>query len=371
MDRLIQYIRILLILTCSISVWGLDAMAEQTVLGKRVPAEWEPQEAMWLQWPGPYEKSFEVAFVAMTGVIVQYQTLHVLCNSVQILKQAQAALENAGINRNHENLVWHMIRNDNAWMRDNGPVYVIVGDEMRIQNWQFDAWGGAFGRDVPFAKDNLVPIEVARYLDMPVEQVDIVHERGNLEFNGSDTLILNWSVLGDPARNPGYTKQSAESDLQHHFGVSRIIFIEGIPENDLTKGHVDGIARFINQNTVVVPKCTSNSRCKPGDGRDDTVYERAAARISEAGLTVIRDPIEAAVKFGGKTFDTNYTNWVVGNGFVILVGFDNPATDSAAKSRVESYFPGRDVHVIQMLDSWASGGGAHCHLNDQPALVED
>jgi agmatine/peptidylarginine deiminase len=23
---------------------------------KRVPAEWEPQEAIWLQWPGRWEK---------------------------------------------------------------------------------------------------------------------------------------------------------------------------------------------------------------------------------------------------------------------------------------------------------------------------
>jgi hypothetical protein len=25
------------------------------------------------------------------------------------------------------------------------------------------------------------------------------------------------------------------------------------------------------------------------------------------------------------------------------------------------------VHVIEMLSSWAAGGGAHCHTNDQPA----
>ena len=61
-------------------------------------------------------------------------------------------------------------------------------------------------------------------------------------------------------------------------------------------------------------------------------------------------------------------NWVVGNGFVIVVGFDNPVTDAAAKARIESYYPGRDVHVIDMLASWDSGGGAHCHTNDQPSL---
>jgi PKD repeat protein len=52
---------------------------------------------------------------------------------------------------------------------------------------------------------------------------------------------------------------------------------------------------------------------------------------------------------------------------VILVGFDNPTTDDAAKAQLEQWFPGRDVHVIEMLDSWIAGGGVHCHTNDQPA----
>ena len=40
---------------------------------------------------------------------------------------------------------------------------------------------------------------------------------------------------------------------------------------------------------------------------------------------------------------------------------------AAARKRIEGYFPGRDVHVIEMLASWYDGGGVHCHSNDQPA----
>ena len=81
---------------------------------------------------------------------------------------------------------------------------------------------------------------------------------------------------------------------------------------------------------------------------------------------MIREPIQGTSRFRNETFDTNYLNWIVGNGFVIAVGFDNPETDAVAKARIEGYFPGRDVHVIEMLASWAAGGGAHCHTNDQP-----
>ncbi len=342
--------------------------ATQTHGERRVPAEWEPQQATWLQWPGPYERVFEPAFAKMSAIITRYQNLHILVDDDTICDRAQVAISNAGADPYHPNITWHAIPNDSAWMRDNGPVFVLVGDELRVQNWEFNAWGGAFGSDIPYAKDNAVPDKVGDYLNLPVERIGIVHERGNLEFNGDDTVIANWSTLGDPARNPGYSKEQAAEDFKRHFGVSNVIFVEGIPQNDLTKGHIDGIARFISRDTVVVPQCTSSSKCKPGDGKDDAVYNAAAESIKAAGFNVIRDPIEGIAIFGGKQFDTNYTNWLVGNGFVLVVGFGNASTDAAAKSIIEDYFPSRDVHVIKMLRSWASGGGVHCHTNDQPAV---
>ena len=334
---------------------------------KRVPAEWEPQAAIWLQWPGRWERAYEPAFAKISAVIAGYETLHIIHGSSKIRQDARAAISRHGGDPDHPNIVWHAVPNDSAWMRDNGPVYVVDGDELRIQSWGFDAWGGAFGADVPYAHDNEVPSAVGAYLNLPVDKIDIVHERGNLEFNGVDTVILNWSVLGDPRRNPDYTKQRAEADLKAHFGVTKVVFVEGVPEGDLTNGHIDGIARFIDPATVVVPDCTAGSKCRPGNG-DDVVYDRAAATIEAAGFTVLRDPIEGSVTYRGESYDTNYMNWLVGNGFVIAVGFGDPAADAAAKARLEGYFPERDVYVIEMLGSWAAGGGVHCHTNDQPEV---
>ena len=62
-----------------------------------------------------------------------------------------------------------------------------------------------------------------------------------------------------------------------------------------------------------------------------------------------------------------YTNWPVGNGFVIAVGFDHPQADATAKTRIQSYFPDRDINMIGMLESWPASGGVHCHTNDHPA----
>ena len=334
---------------------------------KRVPAEWEPQEAIWMQWPGYWEKDYEITFAKMADIISRYEKLHILYKTDKIYANAQKAISDIGGNPKNTNIFWHKVPYNNAWMRDNGPVYVLNYNELRIQNWDFNAWGGAFGLDIPFTLDNKIPDKVGTILNLPVDYVNIVHERGNLEFNGLDTVILNWSTIGDPSGNLHYNKQRAEHDLKTLFGVTNVIFIEGIPSGDRTKGHVDGIARFIGTSTVVVVQCTSRSLCQT-DSKDADIYDKAAKIIQEAGLNVIREPIEGFVKYNNQMFDTNYMNWLVGNGFVIAPGFGKLETDLAAKSRIESYFPNREVHIIEMLSSWAAGGGVHCHTNDQPAF---
>ena len=357
----------IILITFFSSVMSVNQASEFDHKSKRVPAEWEAQEATWIQWPGYWEKESETVFAKIADIVSRYQKLHILFHSDEIYADARGALDDLGVDAQHTNIHWHPVPYDNSWMRDNGPVYVFHDNEIRIQNWNFNAWGGAFGSDIPFNLDNAVPDNVGEILDIPVDHVAVVHERGNLEFNGSDTVILNWSTIGDPNRNLNYSKKQAERDLKKYFGVQQVIFIEGIPDGDLTKGHIDGIARFIDPNTVVVVQCTSRSLCRP-DGRDAKIYDRAAEIIEKAGFNVIREPIEGFVSHKGQMFDTNYMNWLVGNGFVIAPGFGNLKTDLAAKSRIEIYFPDRDVYLIEMLNSWSAGGGVHCHTNDQPAF---
>lgn len=348
---------------CLMSV-ALSSLAG--AITRRIPAEFEPQEAIWLQWPGAFEKTYEPAYAEITNVIVQYEKLHILYDRNAIRNQARTAITNAGGDPDHPNIIWRNIANENAWMRDNGPVYVVQDGQMRIQDWEFDAWGGAFGI-FPYEDDNAVPIEVGAVLGMPVDHVDIVHERGNLEFNGIDTVVLNWNVIGNPNRGNGYAnKAAAEVDLKNWFGVSNVIWADGPISGDDTGGHIDGIARFIDARRVVVGDCTVNGHCQPGDS-DDQVYDGTAAELSTLGFEVIRMEFDAAISYGGYTFDADYMNWGVGNGWVILVGFNNPATDNAAKAQLEEWFPDRDVYVIEMLESWIAGGGVHCHTNDQPA----
>ena len=47
----------------------------------RVPAEWEPQEAMWLQWSQFFESTYEPAFAPIVTTILGYEDVHILVHN--------------------------------------------------------------------------------------------------------------------------------------------------------------------------------------------------------------------------------------------------------------------------------------------------
>ena len=281
------------------------------------------------------------AFANIIRVVQDYEPVHLLTSSSSEQVAAQQFLNTYEVPET--NLTWHIVPIDNSWLRDNGPVYVTDNSDLWIQNWQFDAWGGNFGADIPYVNDNKVPAYIGQYLGMTVEDYpDYVLEKGNLEFNGANTLVLNWDCQDD--RNPGLEQAEHEAILTAAFGVSQIIWAYGHDPEDGTTGHIDGTARFVNSQTLVV-----------ADYWGSTTEEELATTAAEAGLTVVRYPGDP--------------NWLVGNGFVAAMASGDSSTDAQLKAQLESLFPDRDIHMIDVSAIADAGGGIHCVTNDQPASV--
>lgn len=305
----------------------------------RVPAEWEPHAATWMQWPRYYEAQLRPAFSEIIAVVKQYEPVHLIANSDEEKVEAQSYLQKRGLSQ--ANIIWHTYPTDNSWMRDNGPIYVTDGKRTRVQNWHFDAWGGNFGAEVTSSRDNEIPRKVAKYLKMNTQdQQSYVLEKGNLEFNGKDVLVLNWDCQNQ--RNPGLSKEEHESILRRAFGVSKIIWAYGYDPEDLTTGHIDGIARFINANTLAITDTGFSTELDLA-----TVAERE-------GLNVVwydGDP-----------------NWLVGNGFIVAAADRDESVNQLLREQLQQFFPQRDVHLINVDAISESGGGIHCVTNDQPLV---
>jgi agmatine deiminase len=343
-----------LLIGCSQMLASDDDMTESPA-SRRVPAEWEPHESTWLQWPKGWEKGYQGTFSEIVNVLQAYEPVNLIVEDEIGLEVARNFLDKQGVPL--DNILWHVMPYDWAWMRDNGPVWVETSEGVILQDWGFNAWGEI---TPDFDKDDAVPCNVAEVEGIDCEKHELIYERGTLEFNGAGTLIASWPVMQN--RNPDITKAQAEAAFQEAFGVDQIIWILGAPRGDITGGHVDGIARFINETTVVVARHVDQ------DHPEADLYENAADTIAKAGFEVRRLDIPGYVSYRGARMPAIYVNWLVANDVVVMTGFGETDWDNAAKETVESYFPGRDVVVIETLDLWYSGGGVHCVTNDQPKM---
>ncbi|MBN4052619.1 agmatine deiminase family protein [bacterium AH-315-K20] len=323
----------------------------------RVAAEWEEHEATWMQWPRSFETSYQPNFANIIGALQAYETVNILVRNASSRTQAEGFLQAAGVPLT--NIRFHIMPYNWAWMRDNGPVWVEVDGEMTVQDWGFDGWGGIA---TPWGLDDAVPCLVASALGLACnDHAELIMERGSVEFNGIGTAILSWPVQRD--RNPGWTKAQMEAVFMDAWGVSKITWLLSAPEDDeFTGGHVDGIARFINPNTVVVARQADQNH------PDAWVYDQAADIIETDGFQVVRLDIPGMVVYRGVPMSANPINWLVANGVVVVPGFDHPEWDAQAKAQIEGFFPDRDVKVVEVLEIWYWGGGVHCVTNDQPAL---
>ncbi|WP_299472905.1 agmatine/peptidylarginine deiminase [uncultured Roseibium sp.] len=301
----------------------------------RVPAEWESQAAVWMQWPGKYEAALRPAFADIIRSVQKHESLHLLASTSREQEAAQAFLAKRGVS--DTNITWHQVPVDNAWMRDNGPIYLTNGTTVLIQNWDFTGWDGTTGAD--YSRDDKVPGQVAGLLDMEIEdRSGYVLEKGNLEVNGAGIAMLNWDCQDQ--RNPGLSKAEHEDILKNALGLHTIIWSYGHDPDDLTTGHIDGAARFVNATTVAIADTGADSEL------------RLAEDLRTAGFKVEWYPGDV--------------NWLVGDGYVVAMSELDAAADRELREHLQLYFPGRRIYLI---DAWAiadSGGGIHCVTNDQP-----
>ena len=111
---------------------------------------------------------------------------------------------------------------------------------------------------------------------------------------------------------------------------------------DDTHGHVDDLARFVGERTVVL--------ATEDDPEDDNFaplkenLERLQAMTDLAGrpLEVVRLPLPAPVLFAGQRLPASYANFYVANGQVLVPTFNDPM-DRIALGTLAGVFSDRKV----------------------------
>lgn len=146
--------------------------------GFRMPAEFEPQERVWMLWPQRPDnwrdggKTAQKAYADVAEAISRFTPVTMCVNSDQY--------QNARAQLSSQIQVIEMSSND-AWMRDVGPSFLVNDHgELRACDWRFNAWGGLVdGLYFPWDLDDQVAGKVCEICGVDLYRLgDFVLEGG-------------------------------------------------------------------------------------------------------------------------------------------------------------------------------------------------
>lgn len=399
----------------------ITILATLALSNPRFPAEWEPQQSVWLSWPR-YDnvRDMPVSSVSarLASQISQTEAVDVIVSNPRMMATAHSAIRRAGgkISR----IRFHQLTNNEIWIRDFGPIFLKSNRGLTAATFRFNYWGYTTITSKQAKDEDQVDEVVARWLGLPTIKSDLISEGGNREFNGDGVMIAVEAV--ERQRNPDLSLSEIERELRRVFGVKVVVWIpQGAMEDDLTfngplpggaytcittGGHVDNVARFVDAHTVLVAEVSEADAVKSEIQRESRRrLEEAAAAVRDARdahghpFRVIRmpapDPIFRWVRPGDGVYDFistlnydspfpkgkpvrvvaagSYMNFLIANGQVLTSTFWKPGRpastkrkDATALSILRSAFPGRRVVSIDAEAVNWGGGGIHCITQQQP-----
>lgn len=336
-----------------------------------MPAEWARHRGTWLSWPHK-EASWPGRLEPVPGIFAEivrhlapHEEVHINVADSDMEEGARRALRSAQVPTG--NVFFHHFPTNDAWCRDHGPMFIrrpgTGTTEEAIVDWGYNAWGGKYP---PFDLDDVIPTRVGAEFGIPVFHPGIVMEGGSLDVNGRGTLLTTESCLLNPNRNPGLSREQIEGYLRGYLGVTSILWLGDGIEGDDTDGHVDDLTRFVGPSTVITAV-----EPDPRDSNHEPLRENAArlrTMTDQDGtpLEVIEIPMPPPLLHEGQRLPASYANFYIGNGVVLLPGYDRK-TDAKAQEILQRCFPGRRIAVIDSRELVWGLGSFHCVTQQWPA----
>lgn len=343
--------------------------------GYSFPAEWERQDAVWFSWPRPEGISFPGKYhtvpgnlAAIVGEIVAREHVHVVVpneNWEFIVRQQLAAYECPA-----RRVKFFHVPTNECWCRDHGPAFVVKrgrggARSAAIVDFGYNAWGGKYP---PFDADDEVPTRLAGALGLPLFRTPVVMEGGAVDFNGAGCVLTTESVLLNANRNPGMDRREVEHFLCEWYGQEKVLWLgDGIAGDD-TDGHVDDLARFVNERTIVTAVESDprdpNFRVLRENLRRLKTLRDAQGRPFE----IVTIPMPKPVVHDGQRLPATYLNFLFVNGALLVPTFRDRRSEKVALSTLAMLLPRHEVIGIDCTELIWGLGAIHCLTQQQPKV---
>ncbi len=301
-------------------------------MNRRLPAEWEPQDAVLLVQP-------------QKGMDWDY-----------CLEGARATFSNIRktIERFQPVIMVEDLKCNDTWARDIGPITIEEDGKPLLLDFQFNGWGGKFPHDL----DNTLTKRLHNlgiFSKTELRGINLVLEGGSIESDGEGTLLTTSTCLLNENRNPNLSKEEIKAELTAQFGLSNILWLEnGHLAGDDTDAHIDTLARLAPEKTILYVSCTD---------QEDEHYEIFQALENELktfdGYRLLPLPWPSPKFDGKRRLPATYANYLVINGAVLVPTYNDPA-DVQALETIGKAFPGREIIGIDCSTLIRQGGSLHC-----------
>ena len=341
-----------------------------------MPAEWAPHRGTLLTWPHRpaiwrgLHAEVEQTFAQLVKELSEVEEVHVNVPDRLVRQHAEALSRRHGADL--KNVVWHEIDSDDVWARDHGPIAVVRRPEapkhlppLLLLDWIFNAWGGKFASSL----DNQIPKLLARDLGLPTLAPGLVMEGGSLEVNGIGDLLTTEAVLLRDNRNPGVERAVIEASLRGHLGCERLHWLGRGLEGDDTDGHIDDIARFVNENILVVVGCGKEDHPDHGIMLENHARLKAITGVRGMPFRVVSLPVPEPIFYEGEHLPASYANFYIANGKLLLPTFGQPS-DAEAAAILAELMPDRRVVGIDGRALVSQYGNIHCVTQQIPRAPE-
>ena len=243
-----------------------------------MPAQWEPQEAIWFGWTKNRPK-FYPAVAEMIKGLEGHVNIKLAVDSDSLLNVAKQMLGDFGVNIS--SIEFHVMPGEEYWIRDHGATF-LVNRQGELAAVDFD-WNGYGSLDwwnlrEPEPADSIevwkqqlmngnrskVDSLMGVSTNAKIIKSNLVMEGGSIESNGRGVLIQSEAVTFQ--RNPDWTREEIEAEYKRVMNVDKIIWMkQGLAEDEHmwhfhnekyvtigTGGHTDEFVRFADANTILL-----------------------------------------------------------------------------------------------------------------------
>jgi agmatine/peptidylarginine deiminase len=337
----------------------------------RLPAEWEPQEAVQLTLPHegtdwkPYLEEAMECFMHIAQEICKREKLLLIApNNYQLSIVNDAVRPQLTI----DNLQLIIVPTDDTWARDHAPL-TLVDDAGKcvLLNFCFNGWGNKYEA----TQDNLITeraYAAGAWSARMEDHQDFVLEGGSIESDGEGTILTTTSCLlaANRCRQANCqcrhgTRAQVEAELLRRLRAKRVLWLEhGHIAGDDTDGHIDTLARFAPQNTILY---VSGQPQMEAELRAFRTLQGQPYRLLPLPVPYGR---QAYCPCGEHPLPATYANFLVINGAVLYPTYGCPDTDREAGQVIAQAFPDREIVPIDCRVLIRQNGSLHCVTMQYP-----